>query len=79
MRRCELYRRQRHVLPHVLRVEYEALLQLHGLLLLMLLLHVLMLLLLSYMSLLHLLLLLLLLLSFLFLSRGSMGLRNLFG
>ena len=61
MRGCELHSRQRHVLPHVLGVKYEALLELHALLL-MLLLHILvvmMLLLLGRMSLLHLLLLLL--------------------
>ena len=81
MRWCELHSRQRHVLAHILGVEYEALLELHILLLLMLLLHILvvmMLLLLSRMSLLHLLLLLLLFLSLLFLLYGSMSLRHLF-
>jgi len=81
MRGCELHSRQRHVLAHILGVEYEALLELHILLLLMLLLHILvvmMLLLLSRMSLLHLLLLLLLFLSLLLLLYGSMSLRHLF-
>ena len=79
MRGCELHSRQRHVLAHILGVEYEALLELHILLLLMLLLHILVvLLLLSRMSLLHLLLLLLLFLSLLLLLYGSMSLRHLF-
>ena len=79
MRGCELHSRQRHVLPHILGVKYEALLELHALLL-MLLLHILvvmMLLLLGRMSLLHL-LLLLLFLSLLLLLCGSMSLRKLF-
>ena len=84
MRRRELHSRQRHVLSQILGVEYEALLELHGLLLLMLLLHILvvvmlllllLLLLLCRMSLLH---LLLLLLSLFLLPRGSMSLRKLF-
>ena len=77
MRGCELRSRQRHVLAHIAGAEYEALLELHILLLLMLLLHILVvLLLLSRMSLLH--LLLLLFLSLLFLLCGSMSLRHLF-
>lgn len=71
LRRSELHGRQRHVLCHVLRVEHEALLQLHALLLKVLL----VLLVLSGVGMLH--LLLLLLLSLLFLLRCSMSLREL--
>jgi hypothetical protein len=74
MRRCELHRRQRHILRQVLRIVHEALLELHALLL-----HVVLMLLLLLLSvgLLH--LLLLLLLSFFLLQCCSVSLRELFG